>query len=192
MLEGPSVAVAYQFVMHRTGNVTMDIEARLFLRHDVARLGIAPLTSMYWFSEAIKPSGMDWRPEVHDSDGLALWTRDGEHVWRPLNSPTTVIASTFGDEAPKGFGLLQRDRNFDHYLDGVRYERRPSLWVEPLDAWGRGSVQLIEAPTDDEIQDNVTAMWVPQEPARAGAHLQFRYRRTGAPMSPFLRSRRAA
>jgi len=185
VLEGPSVAGAYQFVMHRTGNVTMEIEARLFLRHDVARLGIAPLTSMYWFSEAVKPSGIDWRPEVHDSDGLALWTSDGEHVWRPLNLPTTLTASAFGDEAPKGFGLLQRDRNFDHYLDGVRYERRPSLWVEPLDAWGRGSVQLIEAPTDDEIQDNVTAMWVPQEPARAGTHLQFRYRLYWSADEPF-------
>src|SRR4029077_5506989 len=132
--EGPSVAGAYQFVMHRTAAVTMEIEARLFLRQDVAQLGIAPLTSMYWFSEAIKPSGIDWRPEVHDSDGLALWTRDGERVWRPLNSPSTLTASAFGGEARRAFGLLQRDRNFDHYLDGVRYERRPSLWVEPLDA----------------------------------------------------------
>ena len=176
MLEGPSVTGAYRFVMHRTRTVIMEIEARLFFRHDVARLGIAPLTSMYWFSEATKPTGIDWRPEVHDSDGLALWTRGGEHVWRPLNLPATLTASAFGDEAPRGFGLLQRDRNFDHYLDGVRYERRPSLWVEPLDEWGRGSVQLIEAPTDDEIQDNVTAMWVPQEPVKAGTHLQFRYR----------------
>ncbi len=175
-LEGPSVAGAYRFVMHRTRSVIMEVEARLFFRHDVARLGIAPLTSMYWFSEAVKPTGIDWRPEVHDSDGLALWTRGGEHVWRPLNLPAALIVSAFGDEAPRGFGLLQRDRNFDHYLDGVHYERRPSLWVEPLDEWGRGSVQLIEAPTDDEIQDNVTAMWVPQEAVKAGTQLRFRYR----------------
>jgi len=175
-LEGPSVTGAYRFVMHRTRSILMEIEARLFFRHDVTRLGIAPLTTMYWFSEAIKPTGIDWRPEVHDSDGLALWTRGGEHVWRPLNAPPRLAASAFGDEAPRGFGLLQRDRNFDHYLDGVRYERRPSLWVEPLDDWGRGSVQLIEAPTDDEIQDNVTAMWVPREPVQAGSHMQFRYR----------------
>ena len=184
-LEGPSVTGAYRFVMHRTRSVIMEIEARLFFRQDVARLGITPLTSMYWFSEATKPTGIDWRPEVHDSDGLALWTRDGEHVWRPLNLPATLTASAFGDEAPRGFGLLQRDRNFDHYLDGVRYERRPSLWVEPLDAWGRGSVQLIEAPTDDEIQDNVTAMWVPQEPVKAGTHLQFRYRLYWSADEPF-------
>ncbi|WP_289508119.1 glucan biosynthesis protein, partial [Escherichia coli] len=145
---------AYRFVMHRTKGVVMDIDTAIFLRKDVDRFGIAPATSMYWFSETAKGTATDWRPEVHDSDGLALWTGNGERIWRPLNDPPRTMASAFGDNNPRGFGLLQRDRDFNNYQDGVHYERRPSLWVEPLEGWGEGAVQLIEIPTDDEIHDN--------------------------------------
>jgi len=175
-LEGPSLAGAYKFLLQRSKAVVMDVDAALFLRRDVQRLGLAPLTSMYWFSETVKQTAVDWRPEVHDSDGLALWTGGGEHIWRPLNNPAMTGASAFGDTNPRGFGLLQRDRNFDHYLDGVYYDRRPSLWVEPLQGWGAGAVQLIEIPDDDEINDNIVAMWVPHEPARAGASYRLQYR----------------
>ncbi|MDB5640723.1 MAG: mdoD [Hyphomicrobiales bacterium] len=176
LMEGPSITGAYQFTMHRAKGVTMDVECTLHLRQDIARFGIAPLTSMYWFSETRKPTAVDWRPEVHDSDGLYLWTGKGERIWRPLNNPPRTTASAFADEQPRGFGLMQRDRVFDHYGDGVFYDRRPSLWVEPLGDWGRGSVQLIENPTDDEIHDNIVAMWVPENPARAGSSHDFRYR----------------
>ncbi len=175
-LEGPSVTGAYRLVMRREKAVVMDIEANLFLRRDVSQLGIAPMTSMYWFSETAKPGATDWRPEIHDSDGLALWTGNGEHIWRPLNNVEHPSTSSFADKRPRGFGLLQRDRVFDHYLDGVHYERRPSLWVEPLDDWGEGTVQLIELPTDDEFHDNIVAMWVPERATRAGTNLRFRYR----------------
>lgn len=176
LLSGPSVAGAFRFRMHRGKGVTMEIEQDLHLRKDVARLGIAPLTSMYWYSEKGKSTMVDWRPEVHDSDGLALWTGAGERAWRPLNNPSRTVASAFVDENPRGFGLMQRDREFGHYMDGVFYERRPSTWVETLGSWGKGSVQLIEIPTDDEIHDNIVAMWVPGAPARAGDHYGFRYR----------------
>lgn len=176
LLEGPSLTGAYKFVMQRGKSVVMDIEKRLFLRTDIARLGLAPLTSMYWFSETNKPRDGDWRPEVHDSDGLALWNGAGERVWRPLNNPTSIVTSAFGDNGPRGFGLLQRDRLFDHYQDGVMYDRRPSLWVEPLDNWGPGAVTLVELPTDDEIHDNTVAMWVPAAPAKAGSALTLRYK----------------
>ena len=176
LLDGPSITGAYRFLMRRGAGVVMDIEKALFLRQDVSRLGIAPLTSMYWYSEKAKPTAVDWRPEIHDSDGLSMWTGSGERIWRPLNNPPHIITSAFMDENPRGFGLLQRDRAFDHYLDGVYYDRRPSLWVEPQGGWGRGSVQLVEIPTDDEIHDNIVAMWVPAEPARAGQALEFRYR----------------
>ncbi|MDQ0140713.1 glucan biosynthesis protein [Cupriavidus necator] len=176
LLDGPSIAGAYRFVMQRGKAVIMDVECALFLRKDVSRLGLAPLTSMYWFSESIKGTAVDWRPEVHDSDGLALWNGAGEHIWRPLNNPPQTTASAFADENPKGFGLLQRDRLFDHYQDGVNYERRPSLWVEPRDGWGAGSVQLVELRTDDEIHDNIVAMWVPKAPAKAGSTYRLRYR----------------
>jgi glucans biosynthesis protein len=176
LLDGPSLSGAYRFTMRRAKKIVTDVEATLFVRRDIARLGIAPATSMYWYSETAKGTAVDWRPEVHDSDGLAIWTGAGEHIWRPLNNPPRTTASSFVDRAPKGFGLLQRDRAFENYLDGVHYEKRPSLWVEPLEAWGKGAVQLIEIPTDDEIHDNIVAMWVPDEPARAGAQLQVKYR----------------
>lgn len=176
LLDGPSISGAFRFVMERGKGVVMDIDCALFLRKDVARLGVAPLTSMFWFSESVKSTGVDWRPEVHDSDGLAMWTGGGERIWRPLNNPPRTTASAFGDDNPRGFGLLQRDRSFDHYQDGVLYDKRPSLWVEPRDGWKAGTVQLIEIPTDDEIHDNIVAMWVPKEPAKAGNEYRLRYR----------------
>ena len=176
LLDGRSLCGAYRFVINRTKGVVMDIEAVLFLRQGVDRFGIAPLTSMHWFDEAAKRTAIDWRPEVHDSDGLALWTGTGERIWRPLNNPPRTMASAFADKNPRGFGLLQRDRSFDHYLDGVNYQRRPSVWVEPLGDWGEGSVQLVEIPTDDEIHDNIVAMWVPKEPAEAGNQYRLKYR----------------
>ncbi|SFJ45785.1 glucans biosynthesis protein [Bosea sp. OK403] len=176
LLSGPSVAGAYRFRMHRGKGVTMEIEKALYLRKDIERLCISPLTSMYWYSETAKSTAVDWRPEVHDSDGLALWTGAGERAWRPLNNPHRTTASAFMDENPRGFGLLQRDREVGHYLDGVFYERRPSLWVETQGDWGKGAVQLIEIPTDDEIHDNIVAMWVPSTPAKAGASFEFRYK----------------
>ncbi len=176
LLDGPSVTGAYRFVMERTNGVLMDIENTLFFRKPVERLGLAPLTSMFWYSETVKRAGIDWRPEVHDSDGLAMWTGSGEHIWRPLNNPAHVTISSFSDEHPRGFGLLQRDRNFDHYLDGVGYEKRPSIWVEPIGDWGKGSVQLVEMPTDDEINDNIIAYWNPVKPIEAGSRLELRYK----------------
>ena len=181
LMEGPSIVGAFRFLMTRTKGVVMDIQATLFMRAQVSRFGIAPLTSMYWFSETKKETAIDWRPEVHDSDGLAMWSGNGERLLRPLNNPPRIMVSAFVDNNPRGFGLLQRDRVFDHYLDGVFYDRRPSLWVEPLpgpagEGWGKGSIQLCEIPTDDEIHDNVVAMWVPAEPVPAGAEVNLNYR----------------
>jgi glucans biosynthesis protein len=176
LLDGPSVAGAYRFVIQRTSGVVMEIEQNLFFRKTVERLGLAPLTSMYWYSETVKPTAIDWRPEVHDSDGLAIWTGSGEYIWRPLINPPYITISSFFDAHPRGFGLIQRDRQFDHYLDGVRYQLRPSAWVEPLDNWGRGVVQLVEIPTDDEVFDNIIAYWSPAKAVQPGDHLKLSYR----------------
>jgi glucans biosynthesis protein len=176
LLDGPSVSGAYRFIMERTKGVVMEIEKTLFFRKAVERVGLAPLTSMFWYSETVKPAGLDWRPEVHDSDGLAIWTGSGEHIWRPLNNPAHITISSFLDERPRGFGLLQRDRNFDHYLDGVGYEKRPSTWIEPLSDWGKGSIQLVEMPTDDEVNDNIIAYWHPEKPVEAGSRADLRYK----------------
>ena len=185
LLDGPSVAGAYRFAMTRGTGAVMDIEANLFLRKDVARFGIAPATSMYWFSEKDKAFQIDWRPEVHDSDGLALWTGADEHIWRPLIDPKSINVSAFADRNPRGFGLMQRERGFSEYLDAVHYERRPSLWIEPLEEWGEGSVQLVELPTDEEIYDNIVAMWVPRAKASAGSSYRLRYRLHWMAQAPF-------
>jgi len=181
LMEGPSIVGVYRFDMMRGKGVVMDIEASLFMRAAVSRFGVAPLTSMYWFSETKKETAVDWRPSVHDSNGLAMWSGNGERLWRPLNNPPRIMVSAFSDNNPHGFGLLQRDRVFDHYQDGVYYDRRPSLWVEPLpgprgEGWGKGSIQLCEIPTNDEIHDNVVAMWVPEKPIPADAEVNLRYR----------------
>jgi glucans biosynthesis protein len=185
LLDGPSICGAYRFVLHGTKGVVMDVDCSLFLRRDVGRFGIAPQTSMFWFSKIAKGSASDWRPEVHDSDGLALWTGHGEHLWRPLNNPLQIQVSAFSDNNPRGFGLMQKERNFNAYLGSVGYERRPDLWVETRGEWGEGSVQLVEIPTDDEIYDNIVAMWVPKEPAVAGSQHQFSYRLHWLAEEPF-------
>jgi periplasmic glucans biosynthesis protein len=119
----------------------------------------------------------DWRTEIHDSDGLAMWTGSGEWIWRPLVNPSSVHVNAFLDQNPRGFGLLQRDRNFDHYQDdGAFYDRRPSLWVEPKSGWGKGSIQLVEIPTVDETFDNIVAFWNPADTPRPGQELLFSYR----------------
>lgn len=185
LLESPSVTGAFRFEITRSKAVFMDVEKTLFFKNDIKRLGIAPLTSMYWYSETRKQDSIDWRPEVHDSDGLALWTGDNERIWRPLNNPLQPIVSSFKDQNPKAFGLMQRDRNSDHYQDGVRYERRPSLWIEPKGDWGKGAIELVEIPTDDEIHDNIVAMWVPEQKIQKGDELFFSYRMGWIDQEPF-------
>ena len=111
----------------------------------------------------------------------------GERIWRPLNNPTSVITSSFTDKDPKGFGLMQRDRAFSSYEDdGVFYDRRPSLWVEPRGQWGAGVVQLVEIPTDDEIHDNIVAYWVAEKPFTKGDEVALEYRLTWSKDEPYV------
>ncbi|MEM8811594.1 MAG: glucan biosynthesis protein [Pseudomonadota bacterium] len=191
-LEGPSLTGAFAFACRRPRDVIMDVEARLFVRRDIDRLGIAPLTSMYWYGENDRRNAVDWRAEIHDSDGLLIDNGQGERLWRPLNNPPRVMTNSFVDDDPKGFGLMQRDRSFASYEDSVfRYHERPSVWIEPLEPWGPGAVQLLEIPTDDEIHDNVGAYWVSARPARRGDRLRYRYRLTWTASRPEDRTGRA-
>lgn len=177
LLDGANITGAYRMRCSRPGDVLIDVESRLFQRQAINRLGIAPLTSMFWFSETNARSGQDWRPEVHDSDGLAIATGRGERIWRALDNPPRPDYSQFFDENPRGFGLLQRDRLFDHYQDSaVSFERRPSAWVEPKGDWGKGHVGLFELSTNDEIYDNINAFWVPDTSAKADQTWAFDYR----------------
>jgi periplasmic glucans biosynthesis protein len=177
LLDGPSLTGAYRFVAANEAGALIDVEVDLFIRNNIAQLGIAPLTSMYWYGENERQSATDWRPEIHDSDGLGLWTGKGERIWRPLIDPPSVLVNSFLDENPKGFGLMQRDRDFNDYQDdGAFYNRRPSIWVEPKGDWGAGAVQLVEIPTQDEIHDNIVAYWKPKNPVKAGDQIKLAYR----------------
>lgn len=177
LLDGPSITGAYRFDCHRRDAVVMDVHAELFQRADIKRLCFAPLTSMFWYDETNHRRGSDWRPEIHDSDGLSLWTGSGERIWRPLNNPPHAQTNSYLDHNPRGFGLLQRDRNFSHYLDdSAYYNRRPGVWVEPMTDWGSGAVQLFEMPTDDEIYDNIVAYWVPDRTSDKGTEWALDYR----------------
>jgi len=180
LLEGPSVTGAYRFVTSNGGKqgVVQDVSMVIWLRRDVARLGIAPLTSMFWYDEGNPNKRADWRPEIHDSDGLLINNRAGERIWRPLANPQRPTINAFGDPAgASAFGLLQRDRSFDHYQDdGVFYERRPNLWVDPKGDWGPGAVMLYEIPTERETDDNIVAFWTPAQPAKEGSSFAFDYR----------------
>ena len=177
LLDSPSAAGIYTFVITPGESTVMDVDARIFPRKEINKLGIAPLTSMYLFGENTKNKFDDHRPEVHDSDGLLVLNGNGEWLWRPLDNSEYLRISAFVDENPKGFGLLQRDRNAAHYLDfEAHYEQRPSVWVEPLDDWGKGWVELVEIPSVQEIHDNVVAYWVPKDKPTPGQELRYRYR----------------
>src|SRR5438093_2461876 len=177
LMDSPSIAGAYRFAISPAATLVMEVDAALYPRKDIARLGIAPLTSMFLYGENDRRIANDWRPEIHDSDGLAMWTGSGEWLWRPLVNPVHLRFNAFLDQNPRGFGLLQRDRTFDHYQDdGAFYERRPSLWVEPKSDWGKGSVQLVELPTVDETADNIVAFWNPADKPQPGQELLFSYR----------------
>ncbi|SDE77878.1 glucan biosynthesis protein G [Rhodobacter capsulatus] len=176
-LESASLTGAYQFVIRPGFETVMDVTARLFFRADVQQLGIAPLTSMFLFSERNRKDFDDYRPKVHDSDGLGIVRADGDILWRPLANPSRLASSYFSETAPKSFGLYQRDREFDHYQDdAAHYEKRPSCVVEPIGDWGKGVIRLVEIPSDLEVNDNIVAFWIPDAPAKAGESREFSYR----------------
>lgn len=187
LLDGPSLVGAYVFDCRKSAQaVTQDVTAALFLRKDVRQLGLGAASSMFWYDQC-SPRRGDWRPEIHDSDGLAIWSGNGERVWRPLQNPSVARLHALRADSPKGFGLLQRDQLFDHYQDdGVFYDRRPSLWVEPKGDWGAGAVGLYEMPTDSETLDNIALFWRSDRPAKAGQRRDFSYRLTWTSADPTI------
>ncbi|WNG37910.1 glucan biosynthesis protein [Archangium violaceum] len=185
LMDSQSVTGAYRFVIIPGERTVMEVEATLYARKAVKRLGVAPLTSMYLFGENDRGTYDDFRPEVHDSDGLFLWMKNGEQLWRPLQNPAHLNVSSFQTEGLRAFGLLQRDQSFTNYEDlEARYDKRPGVWVEPLGDWGRGVVQLVEIPTAEEINDNIVAYWVPEAPFGPGAELRMSWRLSWGSVPP--------
>lgn len=177
LLDSPSVAGAWHMEIRPGETTRFDVDARLYPRTAIGAACVAPMSSMFRSGPASARPFDDYRPAVHDSDGLEMWTGAGERLWRPLGNPSALAISAFADRSPRGFGLMQRARGFAHYNDAeARYEQRPSLWVEPLDPWGPGSVQLLEIPTDSEYHDNIVAFWRPERPWPARREVRLRYR----------------
>jgi glucans biosynthesis protein len=203
LLDSRRVTGAFAFRATPGTETVMDARSVLFLREPVARLGIAPLTSMFIFGENSNPRvSDDFRPEAHDSDGLMAAFNNGERIWRPLQNPKSLSVNIFNAPDLRGMGLMQRDTDFASYLDlEARYEIRPSAWVEPVGDWGPGKLHLVQIPSPEEIHDNIVTFWTPEARPEPGTPLRFDYRlrwldpkRVNAPMGHvvFTRTARAA
>jgi glucans biosynthesis protein len=177
LLDSPSATGAYRFVLKPGQTTALDVEASLFLRKDIKKLGLAPLTSMFLTGETRTRFIPDFRPEVHDSDGLLIQTRTNDWIWRALFNPEKEHhISQFNGDDLRGFGLMQRARNFQDYQDlNARFDLRPSLWVEPRNSWGPGTVELVEIPTANEWNENIVAYWVPKQKPPVGQELRWTY-----------------
>ncbi|MEM9270711.1 MAG: glucan biosynthesis protein, partial [Pseudomonadota bacterium] len=192
LLDSPSVAGIYSFKITPGDDTLMDVTAEIFPRVPLEHVGLAAETSMFLFDETNRSQFDDFRSGVHDSDGLSIYNGAGEWLWRPLANPARLERSFFVDENPRGFGLMQRTRRAEDYGDlQAHYHKRPGLWVTPGEAWGEGSVMLVEIPADKEIYDNIVAYWRPRAPLESGKGHRFSYRLTwGAdPAGPAMLAR---
>ena len=177
LLDSRRVSGAYRFVLKPGEQTITEVKSQLYLRENVSKLGISPLTSMYFFGENQRAADDDYRPEVHDSDGLSIQSGTGEWIWRPLVNPKRLLVTSYGLSNPVGFGLMQRDEKQANYEDlEARYEARPSTWVEPIGKWGSGRVELVQIPTPDELNDNIVSYWVPDQLPKPGVPINFDYR----------------
>ncbi|RBP25664.1 glucans biosynthesis protein [Marinobacter pelagius] len=183
LLDGPSLTGAYRFEVQPGKVLKLDVSARLFFRAEVDQLGLAPLTSMFYYGEnTLRPRGQ-WRPQVHDSDGLLIHDQEsGEWLWRPLLNPAQLELAFHQVRTLGGFGLIQRDREFARFEDSeARYDLRPSAWIEPGEDWGNGEVVLVQIPTDSEVNDNIVAFWKPRQQVAAGDSRYLTYSLTFGP-----------
>ncbi|MBC3233659.1 glucan biosynthesis protein G [Pseudomonas lurida] len=177
LLDSPRATGAYRLILRPGTDTIVDVKSQMFLRDKVSKLGVAPLTSMYLFGANQPSKVLNYRRELHDSSGLSIHAGNGEWIWRPLNNPKHLSVSNFTVENPRGFGLLQRGRDFSHYEDlDDNYDKRPSAWIEPEGDWGKGTVNLVEIPTADETNDNIVAFWSPAELPEVGKPLDVAYR----------------
>jgi glucans biosynthesis protein len=177
LLDSPRAAGAYRFVLQPGVTTALDVDAKLYLRKNVGKLALAPLTSMFYFGANQRAPREDYRPAVHDSNGLSIHVRRNEWIWRPLVNPKRLLVSSFALTDPAGFGLMQRERSFGQYQDlEARYDLRPSAWIEPKGAWGPGRVELVQIPVPDETNDNIVAYWVPDGQPKPNEPFAYGYR----------------
>lgn len=173
LLDSPSTTGATRFALTPGKSTELEVETQLYPRKAITEIGVAPLTSMFFHGENSPHQYGDYRPEVHDSDGLLL-QQGKQWTWQPLSEVPFFNVESHPMTSPTGFGLMQRDRNFDHYQDlEAWYHLRPSVWVKPLEDWGEGTVQLLRLPTQSDMYDNVVAYWK-SAAGQAFTHLHYR------------------
>ena len=190
LLDSQSVTGAYRFGIYPGAPSRVEVEVTLFPRHDIQHVGLAPLTSMFLYGGLDSSDKPDYRPQVHNSDGLQVDRGNGERLWRPLNNPNKLQISAFGDEDIKGFGLIQRHRKFEDYQDlDANYQLRPSAWIEPLNDWGKGQLILLEIPSNAETNDNIVTYWEPQGGLKKDQPYKYSYRMTASNDSPSAASK---
>ena len=177
LVDSESVAGAVRMTFRPGDTTIVDVETTLFPRVNLEHVGLGGMGATFLFGPNVRRGNDDVRPAVYEAAGLHIWNGQGEWLWRPLNNPDTLQISAFLDENPKGFGLIQRERDFAAFGDDTQQmERRPSLWIEPLGEWAQGAVQLIEIPSDSEINDNILAYWRPRAAMAAGSEVTVAYR----------------
>lgn len=190
LMDSPSVTGAYRFRVAPGKSTVIDVDCTLFPRVTLPHVGIAPINSMYFYGDADATRTDGYRPNVHSSDGLQIWTAAGEWIWRPITNPEQLQYSVFIDRTPRGFGLMQRKRDLPAYEDfDARFDLQPSLWVEPVGDWQNGAIDLIEVPSRSEIFNNIIVFWRPRAPLEAHGRYSFSYRlywSDGMPARPKL------
>ncbi|WOJ90083.1 glucan biosynthesis protein G [Methylocapsa polymorpha] len=181
LLDSDAATGAFRFDLYPGVESTVEVSATLFPRKPNVKFGLAPLTSMFFIGENDHRFNEDFRPELHDSDGLLIHSGTGEWIWRPLRNPLRPEVSAFLDPNVRGFGLLQRDREFEHYQDlDLAYEMRPSYFVEPRESWGEGRIELVELPTEHETNDNIVASFSPKDAPEPNKPFSYGYRITAS------------
>ncbi len=177
LLDSPSVTGAFRFTIRPGETTIFDVQSTFFPRVKIEQSGIAALTGMFYFDTNDRTHVDDWRPAAHDSEALQIWTGSDQQLYRPLRNPLDLQFSAFSDISPRGFGLMQRRRSFHDFEDlALNYEKRPSLWIEPIGDWGAGFIDLVEIPTPNEVNDNIVSFWRPKEPMQAGHEYAYTYR----------------
>lgn len=177
LLDSESVAGAVSMTL-RPGDMTIvDVETTLFPRVNLDHVGLGGIAGSFLFGPNDHRNVDDVRAAAYEVSGLQVLNGQGEWLWRPVQNPEMLQISAFLDNNPRGFGLLQRERDYAVFQDdSQRFEARPSLWIEPIGEWGPGAVQLIEIPSDSETNDNILAYWRPRAPMAAGSEVVFAYR----------------
>ncbi len=177
LLDSVSAVGRFKFTATPGYDTVIETEAVIYPRRRIPYAGIAPIASRFFFGPGVPPKRRDYRPRVHDSEALCILNGAGEQIWRPLLNPERLQFSVFLDKGPKGFGLIQKERSFASYQDiDQQFEKRPSLWIEPLGDWGEGSIDLIELPAPEEINENIVCFWRPKDGLGPGIGHRFRYR----------------